>query len=149
MAESPLPGRHEFFQQYRVCLELSDSWSRNRELFTHVHFLAHCALSALFVPWALGSPDPIGLVAATLALVAGASVWNVTLTQLQTLSRAKFKVIELMEDRLACRPLVKGEWSLMEKDGYVPLSRLQRLLPWIFSCLYAALLVRALVLPLL
>lgn len=77
-------------------------------------------------------------------------IWHSLVESYKALNTAKFAVIHELEEQLPVA-LFRYEWHVCghgkDKDKYVPLTHLERWIPWMFGILYVALAIYALVVP--
>jgi hypothetical protein len=70
-------------------------------------------------------------------------VWFCTLRSYQLLNKAKYAVIEVLEERLPARAYSKGEWHATVRSGqygrYFRLTTAEQIMPLLFALGYVAL----------
>lgn len=136
---------------YKVAVEMADRVSARRSIANNFYLTIHSAFVAgilVAVRWREQITGPTG---AILVCVAGAGIalallWWCSLVGYQRLNRAKYKVINHIEDALPAKPLSQ-EWELLEReqhDGwrrrYRELGWTERRVPLLFIALYIAVL---------
>jgi len=140
--EVQLNSQH-IFEQYKLCVEMVDRISSRRGIantfFLSLNTAIIGALSAFYkdVPSDVG--DTFLFVAIILCIT-----WAFLLRSYRTLSRAKFKVIGLMEKRLPASPFWAAEWKALAegKDWRIHMSLvpIETVVPFAFVLAYAYLL---------
>jgi len=122
---------------WRACLEAADRVSARRERTSSFFLAVQTALLALA---GLAPASALPLVPATGALLS--LVWWRALRSLRDLNAAKFRVLTAIEAELPVRPL-GAEWELVgrgrEPGLYLPSSRVEAAVPWLFLALHLAL----------
>lgn len=77
-----------------------------------------------------------------LILLSQCFVWFYTLRSYRMLNKAKYSVIEVLEDRLPARIYSKGEWGAYVRSGkkgnYLRLTTAEQMMPIIFGLGYVA-----------
>jgi hypothetical protein len=129
-------------EQYRIYVEMSDRVSSRRGI-ANTFFLTLNTLIFTVVglfwqhrptadEWLLALP--------AFVLVAQCVAWFWILRSHQQLNSAKFAVIGVLEENLPASPYWLGEWSALGKGAdkrlYWPLTRLEQLIPLLFSMAY-------------
>lgn len=148
LAAAELPGN--YFELYKLAVEMADRISARRGLANSFFLTANTGVVALLaggaVRWSLA-------VAGILVSV----VWWALLKSYRDLNTAKFEIILAMEERLPVR-VYGDEWDRLRRERvrfslrrhelrawaaqYRELGRVERIIPWIFTLLYVAEIVR-------
>jgi hypothetical protein len=129
----------EFLEQYRLAVEMADRVSARRAT-ANTFFLTINTLTISFVGTGLfDSPRLIAVGGLALSIT-----WWVLLKSYRDLNRAKFEVINRMEDRLEAK-VFREEWDILKKDNvkwwrgrYAEFGTVERVVPVIFAVLYIA-----------
>jgi len=142
---SPDFGTQVLLEQYKLYVEMTDRMSARRALtnsfFLTINLAALGALGSLAAKYPKSWDDFASLIG-TLALVAECFVWFYTLRSHRQLSKAKYTVIEVLEEKLPSRPYSKGEWGASVRSGkqgkYFRLTTAEQMMPLIFGLSYLA-----------
>ncbi|MGW2297633.1 RipA family octameric membrane protein [Streptomyces violaceorubidus] len=142
---SPEFGIQVLLEQYKLYVEMTDRMSARRALtnsfFLTINLTALGALGSLTAKYPKGWNDVASLIGA-LALMAECFVWFYTLRSHRQLSKAKYTVIEVLEEKLPSRPYSKGEWGAYVRSGrqgrYFRLTTAEQMMPLIFGLGYLA-----------
>ncbi|MGW8629988.1 RipA family octameric membrane protein [Streptomyces sp. NPDC055793] len=138
-------GFQVLLEQYKLYVEMTDRMSARRAL-TNSFFLT-INLAALGAVGSLSAKYPTDwsefvAVTGVLALIAECFVWFYTLRSYRQLSKAKYTVIEVLEEKLSSRPYSKGEWGAYVRSGkqgkYFRLTTAEQMMPLIFGISYLA-----------
>ena len=130
------------FEQYKLYVEMMDKVSERRHnansFFLTVNTILISILSAV-----IGASNVLsfGLSWILIASVAGALLcvtWWTLIASYRQLNQGKFIIIHLLESRLPAR-LFDAEWEALKEIGYRPFSRLERIVPIVFTLMYIAL----------
>lgn len=133
------------FDQYKLYVDMTDRMSARRALtnsfFLTINLAAMGAVTSLAVKgpreWSALIPV-VGLI----ILLSQCFVWFQTLRSYRMLNKAKYAVIEVLEDRLPARIYSKGEWGAYVRSGrrgkYLRLTTAEQMMPVIFSLGYVS-----------
>ncbi len=130
-----LPMPEGYLDIYKLAVEMADRISARRAIASSFLLTAQSALVVLIgtkstQDWALALP---GLVLAM--------TWWLLLRSYRLLNKAKFQVIQGMEERLPTAPF-KKEWDLLDPKGtpwrarYFELGMLERVVPALFGAVF-------------
>jgi hypothetical protein len=142
---SPDLGAQILLEQYKLYVEMTDRMSARRALtnsfFLTINLAALGALGSLAAKYPRSWNDFVSLIG-ILALIAECFVWFYTLRSYRQLSKAKYTVIEVLEEKLPSRPYSKGEWGAYVRSGkqgrYFRLTTAEQMMPLIFGLSYLA-----------
>ena len=130
---------------YKLCLEMADRISQRREKANAFFLAVNTALVALLAGNAFGasSDSPRTLeILVPIAAVALCYLWHRIIRSYRDLNSAKFKVIHAIEQQLPLRPY-DAEWESVGRGNnpalYLPFTRVERVVPWLFMILHGAL----------
>lgn len=149
---SAVPDPREL-ELYKLAVEMADRISARRAT-SNSFFLAvqsaFIAVLGLATPSLANRPWWTNL-AVSLAGVALSVSWWLQLRSYRDLNRAKFKVINSMEEGLPSK-IFSEEWQYLKEDPvpgwrgrYAELGTVERFVPWVFAGLYALLFIGRLV----
>jgi hypothetical protein len=134
----------QYLELYKLAVEMADRVSARRATANAFFVTVNTALLA-FV--SSGSLNVLWLVA--LAGIALSATWWVLLKSYRDLNAAKFQVITEMESNLEGK-VFGDEWKRLKekraegwRSRYAEFGAVERLVPFIFAGLYAAVLVKA------
>lgn len=137
-------------EQYKLYVDSSSKVSDRRGA-TQTFFLSANTLLATVYGLAVGKESAIGSLGSWLIPLAGvllALSWLLLIQSYSSLNSAKFRVIEKLEQRLPVQ-LFTLEWQVIKNSAsgrrYVPLNRIERLIPLTFALFFAGLIIRALI----
>lgn len=138
-------GTQVLLEQYKLYVEMTDRMSARRALtnsfFLTINLAALGTLGSLAAKYPRTWNDFASLIG-VLALVAECFVWFYTLRSHRQLSKAKYTVIEVLEEKLPSRPYSKGEWGAYVRSGkqgrYFRLTTAEQMMPLIFGFSYIA-----------
>ena len=128
------------FEQYKMFVELADRISQRRTLANSFYITANSALLTI-ASW---FKDDFGnyMILISIIGVALSLFWFFTINSYKQLNTGKFKVIHEIEERLPLA-LFEYEWKILGEGKspklYLPLSHIERVVPFIFVVLYVAL----------
>jgi hypothetical protein len=150
-AAPPLAPDATTVKLYKLAVEMADRVSARRALANSFFVGVHTVITALVgvlhplapaLPSETGRPFPF---ASLLAAAAGATLavaWWVMLRSYRDLNRAKFTVINKLEERLPVR-IFTDEWAVLKppqvkswRGRYTELGQVERLVPVVFFLLY-------------
>ena len=137
-------------EQYKLFVETSQKVSEKRQTSNNYLLTLCSSLVTLFVAFLSTFGHHRWNVLIPIAGLFVCFIWHSLVESYKDLNTAKFRVIHEMEEQLPVA-LFKYEWHVCgrgkDKDKYVPLTHLERWIPWMFGVLYLALLVYALAVP--
>lgn len=134
---------HALLEQYKLYVEMTDRISSRRAL-TNSFFLT-INLAALGAVGSLAAKhahewNTFPSVVGTLILLCQCFVWFYTLRSYRMLNKAKYSVIEILEEGLPARAYSKGEWGAYVRSGkqgkYLRLTSAEQMMPAIFALGY-------------
>lgn len=137
-------------EQYKLFVTTSQQISERRQQANNFLLTLSSSLVTLFVAFVstFGSDRRNALVPVAGLFVC--FVWHSLVKSYKSLNTAKFAVIHELEEQLPIA-LFRHEWYVCgrskDKDKYIPLTRLERWIPWMFGILFAALTVYAVAVP--
>lgn len=134
-------------EMYKITVEMTDRISSRRGTANTMYISLQTAVLAVLGFLTSGDRNPHKYVMVALA-GAGAALalaWWMQLRSYRDLSKAKFAVIEEIEKQLPIAPYT-DEWKTLKKDRvegwrtrYAELGVVERVTPWVFVCINAAL----------
>ncbi|WP_329286728.1 RipA family octameric membrane protein [Streptomyces sp. NBC_01455] len=138
-------GVQVLLEQYKLYIEMTDRMSARRALtnsfFLTINLAALGAVGSLVTKYP-GTWSDFASLIGMLALIAECLVWFYTLRSYRQLSKAKYTVIEVLEEKLPSRPYSKGEWGAYVRSGkqgkYFRLTTAEQMMPVIFGLGYIA-----------
>lgn len=147
----PTPADAVTLKLYKLAVEMADHVSARRALANSFFVGVHTAITALIgvlhplTPAASsGTAKPFAF-ASLLVAVAGvmlAATWWLMLRSYRDLNRAKFIVIDKIEERLPVQ-LFTDEWAVVKEqrakgwtNRYVELGQIERCVPFVFMLFY-------------
>ncbi|MEU7292288.1 hypothetical protein AB0A76_03620 [Streptomyces exfoliatus] len=154
-ATPPTPHQEQFhhylLEQYKLYVEMTDRMSARRALtnsfFLTVNLAAVGAIGTANVG-DLSRESSIVPVIAGLILMSQCFVWFHTLRSYRMLNKAKYSVIEILEEKLPARVYSKGEWGAYVRSGkkgrYLRLTTAEQMMPVIFGAGYLSVLLHSL-----
>ena len=137
-------------EQYKLFVTTSQQISERRQQANNFLLTLSSSLVTLFVAFlsSFGHHRWNALIPIAGLLVC--FIWHSLVESYKDLNTAKFAVIHELEEQLPVA-LFRYEWHVCghgkDKDKYVPLTHLERWIPWMFGVLYLALAVYALAVP--
>lgn len=147
-SESAEPAdRATLLELYKLHVEMADKVSDRRVKVNafYISLTAGILVLASRFGWleAADRTQAIGLILVAVLGLLVCGVWRANVSSFQRLNRAKFKVIDELEQQLPFRGF-ELEWELLGKgrDGhrYLELTRLERILPAVVTVPYLVLL---------
>ena len=138
---------------YKQTVEMADRVSARRGVANAFFVSVNAALAAALgvVSSMIGSEAGLGIVAICLVGILLSLVWWLQLRSYRDLNRAKFQVIQEIEERLVEKPFAREDALLAAdkvdrwRSRYAELGSSERIVPWLFVCLYVALAVASLI----
>ena len=136
--------QEHYLEQYKIYLEMLER-STQRRIDTNTLFISiNTAMITLYSLFNKGNAQAVPVVALTGILFS--LVWFSLLWAYNTVNKAKWRVVEKMEENLPCNPF-HAEWNdsdtlgqgMKDKKIYFPISWLERFLPVIFLIVYVVL----------
>ena len=138
------------FGQYKLFVETSQSITEKRQNANNYLLTLCSSLVTLYVTFLSTFGHHRWNALITVAGVFVCFIWWSLVNSYKALNTAKFKVIHEMEEQLPVA-LFDYEWHVCGKGKdrakYVPLTHLERLVPWMFGVLFIALSLYALIAP--
>lgn len=137
-------------EQYKLFVTTSQQISERRQQANNFLLTLSSSLVTLFVAFVsiFGSDRRNALI--PVAGLFACFVWHSLVKSYKSLNTAKFEVIHELEAQLPIA-LFRYEWYVCgrgkDKDKYIPLTHLERWIPWMFGILFAALAVYAVAAP--
>lgn len=138
---------------YKQTVEMADRVSARRGVANAFFVSVNAALAAALgvVSSMIGSEAGLGIVAICLVGILLSLVWWLQLRSYRDLNRAKFQVIQEIEERLVEKPFAREDALLAAdkvdrwRSRYAELGSSERIVPWLFVCLYVALAVASVI----
>ncbi|WP_229840272.1 RipA family octameric membrane protein [Streptomyces brasiliensis] len=133
-------------EQYKLCVEMADRLSARRGL-TNSFFLtlnlAMVSVIASLAP-AVARESRVFVLLIALVITCGECfVWFCALRSYRLVNKAKYAVIEVLEEKLPARAYSKGEWHAFVRSGhhgrYFRLTSVEQTMPLLFGLGYVAL----------
>lgn len=142
--------KDHLLEQYKLFVETSQHVSEKRQNANNYLLTLNSSLVALFVTFLSEFGHHRWNVLIPVAGLLLCFVWHSLVESYKDLNTAKFHVIHELEEQLPVA-LFRYEWDVCgsgkDKDKYVPLTHLERWIPWMFGTLYIALALYALLSP--
>ncbi|MFG2545699.1 hypothetical protein ACGFOM_24995 [Streptomyces sp. NPDC048594] len=133
-------------EQYKLCVEMADRLSARRGLVNSFFLTLNLAVVSVITSVSSKLTSETGIfvpVVALLVMCGACFVWFCTLRSYRLLNRAKYAVIEVLEERLPARAYSRGEWHASVRSGqhgrYFRLTSTEQALPVLFGLVYVAL----------
>ena len=142
--------QEHLLEQYKLYLQLTDKIS-DRRSNTNTFFLT--VNTGLVSAIGIANLASLRLSPAIMIIVGVAAMtlcysWHRIIRSYKDLNSAKFKVVHEIEKRLPLRPY-DAEWEAVgrgeDKSFYLPFTHVEVFVPWIFTAIYLALIVYALI----
>lgn len=118
-------------EQWKTCVEMANANTEKRNTANNVFITINSAILAV-VTFSLEYKSillsVIGVVICTL--------WMKSIKSYTQLSKVKYDIINKMEEYLPMQPHT-CEWQELQKDKYVGLTRIEKILPIVFIILFA------------
>ena len=140
--------RDQLLEQYKLYLNMADKISDRRQSANTFFLTVNSALVALFTIPALGSTTwhvTVGIAGAVISYT-----WYRLIRSYADINSGKFKVVHQIELSLPIRPFDQ-EWLILGEGNdpkkYLPFSKIEMRLPWIFLGIYLVFLVSKLWIP--
>jgi hypothetical protein len=147
MTSNPTDSDPRVLELYKMAVEMADRVSARRSTANAFFLTAQTALVAVIgitTPSLLKAPWWTALAVAIAGVVLSASWW-LQLRSYHDLNRAKFAVINAIEEQLPVR-IFSDEWNILKGDPprswrtrYAELGTVERVIPGIFALLYVML----------
>jgi hypothetical protein len=147
MTSNPTDSDPRVLELYKTAVEMADRVSARRSTANAFFLTAETALVAVIgatTPNLLKAPWWTALAVAIAGVVLSASWW-LQLRSYRDLNRAKFVVINSMEEQLPVR-IFSDEWDVLTKvpakswrTRYAELGTVERVIPGVFALLYVML----------
>lgn len=140
------PFQRDLMEQYKTCLEMADRISARRgaanTFFLTFNTAIIGALGTFLGAFGMSVPVPVTITFYGVAIVF-CLAWAALLRSYRNLNTAKFKVIGLLEERLPSSPFYLAEWQALgsgkDWSKYIPLSLVEKTLPFVFVVAYICL----------
>ncbi|MDV9187091.1 hypothetical protein R6L23_02470 [Streptomyces sp. SR27] len=155
-AATPSPLHQQQFhqhllEQYKIYVEMADRMSARRALtnsfFLAVNLAAIGAVGTAVIRDFTRQSSIIPVIA-SLILMSQCFAWFHTLRSYRMLNKAKYSVIEILEEKLPARVYSKGEWGAYVRSGkrgrYLRLTTAEQMMPVIFGAGYFSVLLYSL-----
>lgn len=147
MTSNPTDSDPRVLELYKMAVEMADRVSARRSTANAFFLTAQTALVAVIgatTPTLIKAPWWTALAVAVAGVVLSASWW-LQLRSYRDLNRAKFAVINAMEEQLPAR-IFSDEWDILKSDPgrswrtrYAELGTVERIIPGVFALLYVML----------
>ncbi|MGW2055574.1 RipA family octameric membrane protein [Streptomyces sp. NPDC001840] len=135
-------------EQYKLCVEMADRLSARRGITNSFFLTLNLAVISLIASMVskVASESEIFIPVVALIITCGECfVWFCALRSYRLLNKAKYAVIEVLEERLPARAYSKGEWHTFVRSGqhgkYFRLTSAEQAMPLLFALGYVALFV--------
>lgn len=137
-------------EQYKLYVATSQQISERRQQSNNYLLTLNSSLVTLFVAFLSSFGPHRWNVLIPIAGLLVCFIWHSLVESYKSLNTAKFQVIHELETQLPVA-LFRYEWHVCghgkDKDKYIPLTHLERWIPWMFGILYVALAVYVVVIP--
>lgn len=145
--------RAHFFEIFKLYVDTAEKTTSRRQSANSFFLTVNTALIALTGYVQLGTNGagtPQYYWAVSLAGMILCLAWYRLIRSYRGLNSGKFKVIQEMEQYLPAAPF-NAEWEVLGKGKnpkkYLPFSKVEAIVPWVFLCLHAVVFLRALPWP--
>lgn len=136
---------HALLEQYKLYVEMADRISSRRALTNSFFLTVNLAVSGVIGSVSANNSPKLGLLSIFVGgsiLLCQCFVWFYTLRSYRMLNKAKYSVIEVLEERLPSRIYSKAEWGAYVRSGargkYLRLTTAEQMMPTIFGLGYIA-----------
>ena len=143
-------GGH-LLEQYKLYLEMADRISQRRQTANTFLLTINTALVALL---GIALPHNLGVLGTVWYAIVGTAgivlcyTWLRLVRSYSDLNTAKFKVVHEIEQMLPIRPY-EAEWKAVgegkDPKRYLPFTRIEPRIPWVFAVLYLSLIASSIV----
>ena len=120
-----------YLTQWQTCVEMANSTSQRRDAMNNIFVTVNLALMAT-VSFVFDLKSIFILIAGIVLCI----LWIAFIRNFKLLNKAKFEVIQELEEHLPASPF-RDEWkklAMMKK--YMEGTKLEKVLPWLFIVLY-------------
>lgn len=142
--------RAHLLEQYKLYVGTSQQISERRQQSNNYLLTLNSSLVALYVALLSSFGHHWWNVFIPVAGLFVCFIWHSLVESYKDLNTAKFAVIHELEEQLPAA-LFRYEWHVCghgkDKDKYIPLTHLERWIPWMFGILYLALAIYTLAVP--
>lgn len=142
--------RAHLLEQYKLYVGTSQQISERRQQSNNYLLTLNSSLVGLYVALLSSFGHHWWNVLIPVAGLFVCFIWHSLVESYKDLNTAKFAVIHELEEQLPVA-LFRYEWHVCgrgkDKDKYIPLTHLERWIPWMFGILYVALTVYTLAVP--
>lgn len=119
-------------EQWKTCVEMANSNTEKRTSSNNVFITINAALLAV-VSFSL---DYKSIILSSVG-IAVCIVWLYSIENYKKLSSVKYHIVNEIENQLPLAPL-SYEWEKLKNENkYIRLTRIEKVLPWLFIFLYA------------
>ncbi|WSQ11322.1 hypothetical protein OG604_28240 [Streptomyces sp. NBC_01231] len=132
-------------EQYKLCVEMADRISARRGLTNSFFLTLNLAAVSIIASVASKATSEPGIFIPAVALIIMCGqcfVWFCALRSYRLINKAKYAVVEILEERLPARAYSKGEWHAFVRSGqygkYLRLSTAEQTMPVLFTLGYVA-----------
>lgn len=141
-AEETPEYRSLVLEQYRIYVEMADRIGTRRSAANTFFLTINSAVFTLFGVFWAGKPTSgeWWLAFPLLALITQCAAWFYLVRSYRQLSKAKYQVVGMLEERLPASPYWNAEWAALKQGAdrktYWPLTHLEQWVPISFGVLY-------------
>ncbi len=134
----------QLFCQYRLYVQMADKISERRQN-ANKFYIAMISSIFLFISVMINYGDSGEYLYYSIPFISGVgiaicTIWISNIESYRVLNRAKFRIIHELEESLPF-PCYTKEQELLTKDNYVQLSRVEKVIPFIFIILFGFLII--------
>ena len=117
-------------EQWKTCVEMANSNTEKRTNANNIFITINSALFAV-ITFAL---DYKSILLSAIGIIV-CILWLNTIKSYRKLSDVKFAIVNEIEKLLPLSPFTH-EWSELQATRYVGLTKIEKILPWLFLVLY-------------
>ena len=118
-------------EQWKTCVEMANANTEKRNTANNVFITINSAILAV-VTFSLDYKSILLSIIGVVICI----LWMKTIKSYTQLSRVKYDIINEMEKYLPMQPHIY-EWQKLQKDKYVGLTKIEKLLPIVFIILFS------------
>lgn len=143
-AEAGQKYQSAILEQYKIYVEMADRISARRATANTFFLTLNTSVFTVFGVFWSAKPHLVSwfLIFPLLALIGECAAWFYLVRSYRQLNTAKYEVFGALEERLPASPYWRAEWTALgegrDKSKYWPLTHLEQWVPVLFSGIYFA-----------